>query len=106
MNDIKWSKTEKTIARAAFDKAYEKECNQIICKIKEKVKKLSTPEELWELHDYLSEIEKEIGEKYDYRYSVLIMVFALLLKQDLLKIQDLESLSADKIDRIKILANI
>ena len=106
MNDIKWSKTEKTIARAAFDKAYEKECNQIICKIKEKVRKLSDPEDIWELHDYLSEIRKEIDEKYDYRYSVLILAFALLLKQDFLKIQDLEGLSADKIDRIKSLVNI
>jgi hypothetical protein len=30
MNCDKWSKNEKPIARAAFDKAYEKECNQTI----------------------------------------------------------------------------
>lgn len=106
MNYEKWSKKEKSIARAAFDKAYEKECNQIIGKLKEKSLKLSDPEDIWELHDYLSEIRKEIDEKYDYRYSVLIMVFAHLLKQQWLKIDDLEGLSVDKIDRIKSLANI
>lgn len=106
MNDINWSKREKAIARAAFDKAYEKECNQIIGKLKDKVKKLSEPEDIWELHDYLSEIRKEIDEKYDYRYSVLILTFSLLLKQDLLKMRDLEDLSAEKIDRIRSLANI
>jgi hypothetical protein len=106
MNYEKWSKKEKSIARAAFDKAYDKECNQIIGKLKEKSLKLSDPEDIWELHDYLSEIRKEIDEKYDYRYSVLIMVFAHLLKQQWLKIDDLEGLSVDKIDRIKSLANI
>jgi hypothetical protein len=106
MNYEKWSKKEKSIARAAFDKAYEKECNQIIGKLKEKSLRLSSPEDIWEFHDYLSEIRKEIDEKYDYRYSVLIMVFAHLLKQQWLKIDDLEGLSVDKIDRIKSLSNI
>ncbi|MGD8262575.1 MAG: hypothetical protein PVG08_20905 [Desulfobacterales bacterium] len=58
MNDFKWSKKEKSIARAAFDKAYEKECNQIIGKLKEKSLRLSDPEDIWELHDYLIEIRK------------------------------------------------
>jgi hypothetical protein len=106
MSEDKWSKTEKSVARAAFDKAYDKECRQIIGKLKEKSLKLSDPKDLWELHDYLSEIRKEISEKYDYRYSVLLLVFAHLLKQQWLKIDDLEGLSGDKIDRIKRLANI
>jgi glycyl-tRNA synthetase beta subunit len=106
MNDIKWSKKEKSIARAAFEKAYEKECNLIIEKLKVKSLKLSDSKDIWELHDYLSEIRKEIDEKYDYRYSVMIMVFAILLKQQWLKIDDIEGLSEDKIDKIKTLANI
>lgn len=106
INYDKWSKNEKSIARAAFDKAYEKECHQIIGKLREKSLKLSDPEDIWEFHDYLSEIRKEIDKKYDYRYSVLIMVFSILLKQQWLKIDDLEGLSADKIEKIKSLANI
>jgi hypothetical protein len=46
MNYEKWSKKEKSIARAAFDKAYDKECNQIIGKLKEKSLKLSDPEDI------------------------------------------------------------
>lgn len=106
MNQVNWSKKEKTIARTAFDKAYEKECVQIIEKLKKKTLKLSGPGDIWELHDYLSEIRKEIDEKYDYRYSVLVLVFATLLKQQWLDIEDLEGLSADKIDRIKSLPNL
>jgi hypothetical protein len=106
MNHDKWSKKERSIARTAFKKAYEKECNQIIGKLKEKSNKLSDPEDIWELHDYLSEIRKEMDEKFDYRYSVLIMVFARLLKQKYLQVEDFEGLTEDKIDRIENLAGI
>ena len=64
MNDFKWSKKEKSIARAAFDKAHEKECNQIIGKLKEKSLRLSDPEAIWELHDYLIKIRKEIDDYF------------------------------------------
>ena len=33
MDDFKWSKTEKKIAREAFEKAYELECSDLIEKI-------------------------------------------------------------------------
>ena len=104
MHNDKWSKQEKTIARAAFDKAYEKECIQIIEKLKKKSLKLTRPEDIWDLHDYLSEIRQEIDQKYDFRYSVLILVFATLLNQQWLEIDDLEGLSTDKIDKIRFLA--
>jgi hypothetical protein len=75
MEDIKWSKTEKTISRAAFDKAYKNECDEIIRTVKRKAAGLSEPKGLWELEDYLCEKRKETDQKYDYRYSVLIHVF-------------------------------
>ena len=106
MNHDKWSKKEKTIARTAFYKAYEKECFQIIERLKKKTLKLSGPEDIWDLNDYLSEIRKEIDKKYDYRYSVLILVFSKLLKQKWLNIEDLKGLSSDKIDRIKGLSDL
>lgn len=106
MNDVKWSKKEKQIARGAFDKAYERECRQIIGQLKEKALHLAGPEDIWALHDYLSSQRKEIDEKYDYRYSVLIMVFGILLRQHWLKIEDLDGFSEDKIEQIVSLANI
>jgi hypothetical protein len=65
---------------------------------KEKLLRLSDPEDIWELHDYLSGIRKEIDNKCDYRYSVLVMIFANLLKQQWLKFDNREGLSADNID--------
>jgi hypothetical protein len=47
---------------------------------------------------------KGIDQKYDYRYSVLILVFAQLLKQGWIEFSDLEGLNEDKIDKIKSIA--
>ncbi len=42
----------------------------------------------------------EIDEKYDYRYSVLILVFARLIKDGWLSFEDLEGLAEEKIAQI------
>jgi hypothetical protein len=105
MNDFKWSKTEKKIARAAFEKAYQSECSDIIGKIRVKAKKISEPDNIWRFHDFLTEKRHEIDEKYDYRYSKLIMVFARLINEGWIDISDLEGLDEDKIDRIEFLIN-
>ena len=56
------------------------------------------------IHDFLTEELKKIEDKYDYRYSVLIFVFARLLKEGWLKESDLDGLDKDKIEKIKYLA--
>ena len=45
----------------------------------------------------------EIDEKYDYRYSKLILVFARLINDGWLDFSDLEGLVEDKIGRIESL---
>ena len=56
MNDIKWSKAEKKIAKEAFDKAYQRESKKIIEEIKKY--KLEQPEDIWSLSEMLKEREK------------------------------------------------
>lgn len=65
-----------------------------------------TPEDIWELHDFLTEKRKEIDEKYDYRYSVLIFVFGRLLREGWIALDDLEGLDEDKITKIKSIADL
>jgi hypothetical protein len=106
MNGDKWSKQEKAVARRAFETAYEKECGEIINKIQEMAKKASDPDEIWQLHDFLNTKRREIDDKYDFRYSMLILVFARLLKERWIDTQDLEGLREDKITKIKELARV
>jgi hypothetical protein len=101
---MKWSKTEKEVARRAFEGAYRKECRAIAAKIKEMATAASEPEDLWRIHDVLTKQRRRTDEKYDYRYSVLLFVFARLLKEGWILETDLQELADDKIEAIRYLA--
>jgi hypothetical protein len=105
INDIKWSASEKKIARAAFDKAYQREMEEIKNDIYEKTAALKNEKDIWELHNYLSDRREEIDKKYDYRYSQLILVFSRLLSENYLLEEDLNDLSEDKLKLIKKLSS-
>jgi hypothetical protein len=104
--DITWSKTEKAVARMAFDLAYRRECEAITKGINDMIHDMANPGNIWRLHDFLSEKREEIDAKYDYRYSVLIFVFARLMKEGWLEASDLGGLHEDKVARIITLANM
>lgn len=106
MIEESWSKKEKAVARGAFENAYEKECKELIKQIQNRANEANNPNDIWRLHDFLTERIKEIEDKYDYRYSMLIFVFARLMKEGWIKIGDLEGLNEDKIAKIRYLAKI
>jgi hypothetical protein len=106
VREIKWSTTEKSVARRAFECAYGRECEAIMKRIRGVMRDLANPNDIWRLHDFLSEKREEIDGKYDYRYSVLIFVFARLLKEGWLKESELDGLHDDKVSKIIALANM
>lgn len=101
LRDLKWSAHEKKVARAAFDKAYKEEMSRVRAATYEMVKQCKESNDIWRVHNYLREKRREVDRKYDYRYSVLIWVFAELISDDLISIEDLQGLSDDKIAAIK-----
>lgn len=102
--DIKWSKSEKTIARKAFDRAVDKEHAMLASRIRTMAEELDDRDNIWALHDFLSKKRREIDEKYDYRYSVLLFVFARLIREGWIAAADLQGLSEEKIEIILHLA--
>ena len=106
MSDMKWSDTEKKAARKVFDAAYMRECNDVIAGLKERALKASAPEDIWKLHEYLMSRRREIEQKYDYRYSELILVFGILLREGWITADDLSGLAEDKIGKIKQIASL
>ena len=104
MNDTAWSKAEKKIAKEVFNKAYQRESKKIIKEIKNY--KLEEPDDIWSLSEMLNKREKEIDQIYDYRYSQLVMVFAILIKRGFLSIKEQEGLSEDKLHRITKIINL
>src|SRR3984885_16206272 len=72
-------KSEKAIARTAFDAALKRELQDVMHKTKQMANQIKEPADVWELEHYLTERREEINRKYDYRYSQLRHVFGRLL---------------------------
>ena len=105
IRDFTCSPAEKKIARAAFDKAYQNEMNNIKNELVQRVNNLPDLQGVWSIESYLSEKRKEMYRKYDYRYSVLIIVFGTLMREGLINENNLEGLSEDKMEVIRGFSN-
>jgi len=104
--DLKWNADEKKVARAAFDKAYQQEMEEIQNALFEKVAKIKNDKDVWSIHNYLSKRRDKVDNKYDYRYSQLILVFGKLMKEGYLMEEDISGLSEEKIEFIKKVSSI
>lgn len=103
MPSEQWSKSEKVIARRAFEEAYARECSALSHEVRRLADAIAAPSDIWKLHDFLTGRRKAIDEKYDFRYSVLLFVFARLIGEGWLDETELTGLSGDKLDKIHFL---
>ncbi len=103
-NEPTWSKSEKAIARTAFDAALKRELQDVMHKTKQMANQIKKPADVWELEYYLTEHRKEINRKYDYRYSQLRHVFGRLLYEGRVSEEELRGLQEDKLKSIRSLA--
>ena len=101
VKDFTWSAREKKVARAAFDLALNREMESVRREVESMLAGSSDPREVWRIHEFLADKREEIDRKYDYRYSVLITVFARLVQEGWLSEGDLSGLSPEKLDAIK-----
>jgi Photoprotection regulator fluorescence recovery protein len=103
-NEPIWSRSEKTIARKAFDDALGRELHEVIQEAKKMAGQIQQSSDLWNLERYLTERRKEIDRKYDYRYSQLTHVFGRLLYEKRLREEELRGLREDKLKPIRSVA--
>lgn len=106
MQEITWSASEKKTARSAFDRALTREMKEIKQEAVAMVKNMQDDFAIWDLLDYLSEKRREIDKKYDYRYSVLLLVFARLVNEGWLTEDDLPDIGREKLDLIRRVRSI
>jgi len=104
IRDLKWSAAEKAIARKAFNLALQREIEIVIRKSKDRAAKIEQPSELWELEHYLTRSRQGIDSKFDFRYSILPLVFGNLIREGRLHEQELRGLGEDKLAYIRRLA--
>lgn len=101
MRDLHWSAAEKAVARKAFERALAQELQAVVAETKKMASKIEDSSEVWELARYLSERRKAIDRKFDYRYSVLPEVFAILIRESRLDEKELHGLGEDKLAYVR-----
>lgn len=101
---VHWTPAEKKTARRAFDEALGRNLSAIIAEAKRRMVNVADPSDLWELEAYLTESRKTVDRVYQYRYSDLLRVFSILMRDGWLKEADLVGLQPDKIADIKAFA--
>jgi hypothetical protein len=106
MRDWKWSQQEKAAARTVFNLALSRELDSVMRETKERAARITEASDLWELERWLGERRRQIDELFDYRYSVLLRVFARLLRAGQISEDDLNGLAPDKLDEIRFMARM
>jgi hypothetical protein len=104
LNEPIWSRSEKAIARKAFDAALGRELHEVIQEAKKMASQIQQSSDLWELEHYLTQRRKETDRKYDFRGSRLTDVLGRLLYEARLGEEELRGLREDKLKAIRSFA--
>lgn len=101
-----WTLEEQSLAREVFDRAMARHVQSLIEELQRRCQQLRRPEDIWELHDFLSIRRHEIEGRFDLRLSGLLFVFADLVKEGLVSLEELQDFSADKRAKISAMARM
>ena len=101
MSDIRWTGAEKKLARRAFEAALEKALATTMDAFKSKAAAAESPSDMWAIESFLRHQRREIDRIFDYRYSQLLLVFAVLIRRKYLDESQLAGLSDDKLEEIR-----
>src|ERR1700692_4961421 len=103
-NEPIWSRSEKALARKAFDAALGRELHEVIQEAKKMASQIQQSSDLWDLELYLTQRRKEIDRKYDFRGSRLTDVLGRLLYENRLGEEELGGLREEEMKSIGSLA--
>jgi hypothetical protein len=101
MDDLRWSSSEKKIARRAYEAAADLVLARALEEFKTKAAAVVTPSDMWDIEDYLRRRRRELDELLDYRYSQLVFVFGRLIHEGYVDEAQLAGLSDDKLEAIR-----
>jgi hypothetical protein len=105
-NEFQWSPEEKAVAKVAFSKAYGREIDTLVKVVRDQASSLSSMDDIWHLHDFLSARRHELDGKYDDRESALLFVFSSLVKEGWLSLDELAGLDPAKVSKISALTRL
>ena len=104
MFNLKWSASEKKVARSAYDAALDAAIAKVMAEFKRRASSAASASDMWAIEDYLREARKELHDMFDYRYSQLPLVFGWAIREGYMSEQCLAGLSEDKLKVIRSIA--
>ena len=99
-----WSEAEQAIARTAFQAAYARAVSRLVASVQSQASGLSDASSVWALHDFLSIERHTIEGRFDFRLEGILFVFASMVKEELLQLDELEGLTADKLAKVSAMS--
>lgn len=106
VSEVEWSSKEREIAQKALETAFQRESDMMISLIREKSSEISCLDDLWKLHDFLSARRHDIDGKYDDSQSMFVFVFARLIKEGWLTLDELEGLDRAKVSKVSLMTRM
>ncbi len=106
VNEVGWSQVEREIAQKALKTAHAREANTIVNLVREQSSEINSLEDLWKLHDFLSARRHDIDGKYDDSQAMFVFVFARLIKEGWLSLDELEGLDRAKVSKVSLMTRM
>lgn len=99
-----WTEIEQEVAREAFARAYSRAIQTLVASVQSRAAGLNDADSVWQLHDFLSIERHTIEGRFDFRYDGILFVFASLVKDRLLQLEELTGLDSEKMAKISAMA--
>jgi len=106
VSEVEWSNTEREIAHKALETAFQRESDMMVNLIREKSGEIGCLDDLWKLHDFLSARRHDIDGKYDDSQSMFVFVFARLIKEGWLTLDELDGLDRAKVSKVSLMTRM
>ena len=105
-HNLKWTESEKKQARKTFELALQEELEETLLDFKRRAAAAKDAQQMWAVAEYLESKRRHIDDKYDYRYSQLILVFGRLLREKRITEEQLRHLDEEKRSIIRKIATL
>ena len=95
-----WTEQEQAVGITALNRAQTRSIERLIADLHRQVIELESADQIWQLHDFLSIQRHGIEGRFEFRQESILFVFASLVKEGFLNLDELQGLDAEKLSKI------
>jgi hypothetical protein len=95
-----WTEQEQAVGITALNLAQTRTIERLIADLHRQVIELTSADQIWQLHDFLSIQRHGIEGRFEFRQESILFVFASLVKEGFLNLDELQGLDSEKLAKI------